>query len=184
MEISNSTRLSSVLTRAIKVFSPKIVIETGTYLGTGSTRTILEAFGHRRPQAFYTIEVSKQFHEVARRNLSNWPFVHCLWGLSVDKQQALDFVANDPFLKELDPKLDIYVDFLPDPAAGYMNEIHGGLGDSMDMEAPQGLLGSLIEQHKQDRPMICLDSAGGLGWMEFQGGAAIAGGKSVFVVPG
>ena len=26
----------------------------------------------------------------------------------------------------------------------------------------------LLENHRADRPLICLDSAGGLGWLEFQ----------------
>ena len=168
MEVRNTQRLVAALSRAIGSFQPKVVVETGTYLGTGSTKAILAAFGERRPDVFYTLEVSKKFHDHARRNLATFPFVRCLWGLSVYRQEALGFVENDRLLKDPDPELDIFVDFLPDPVAGYLNEIRGGLGDESDLKAPEGILATLLERHKRDRPLICLDSAGGIGWLEFR----------------
>ena len=40
--------------------------------------------------------------------------------------------------------------------------------DEKDLEAPEGILAVLLERYKRDRPLICLDSAGGIGWLEFQ----------------
>jgi hypothetical protein len=168
MEVKNSDKLLRALQRGIAEFQPKIVVETGTYLGQGSTQAILSAFSPNSPAVFYTLEVSRSFHEQARRNLSAYPFVECLWGSSLHRHKAIEFLEQDPFIKDLDPNLDIYVDFLPDPTAGYLREIRGGLGDESDQDAPQGLLAMLLENHRADRPLICLDSAGGLGWLEFQ----------------
>jgi tRNA(1-methyladenosine) methyltransferase and related methyltransferases len=168
MEVKNSDKLVAALRQGIAGFQPRLVIESGTYLGQGSTQAILSAFGENPPAVFYTLEVSRRFHEQARRNLAAHAFIQCFWGLSVHRQKAIEFLEQDRFIKDLDPNLDIYVDFLPDPTAGYLNEVRGGLGDESDQDAPQGLLGMLLENHRADRPLICLDSAGGLGWLEFQ----------------
>lgn len=167
MEVKNSAKLVEALRRGITEVRPRIVVETGTYLGQGSTQAILSAFGSEAPRAFYTIEVSRSFHQQARQNLAPHTFVQCLWGLSIHRQKAIEFLEQDQFIKYLDPSLDIYVDFLPDPTAGYLREVRGGLGDESDQDAPQGLLAMLLENHRADRPLICLDSAGGLGWLEF-----------------
>ena len=71
-------------------------------------------------------------------------------------------------LRDLDPNLDIFVDFLPDPRSGYLSEIRNGIGGGDARESPEGLLRPLLEKHRRDRPLISLDSAGGIGWMEFQ----------------
>jgi len=168
MVVAKSDKLVASLKEAVRLLRPRIVIETGTYLGEGSTQAILRALDQRQPEIFYTLEVSWKYCEQARSNLSRFPFVRCLWGLSSSKQGAIKFVETDPFLNELDPALDIFVDFLPDPVAGYLNELRGGLGDERDLGAPEGLLAPLLTKHKADRPLICLDSAGGLGWLEFQ----------------
>jgi hypothetical protein len=45
MEVKNSDRLVRALKRGIAEFQPRIVVETGTYLGHGSMQAILSAFG-------------------------------------------------------------------------------------------------------------------------------------------
>lgn len=168
LEVPHTEKLVSALTHGIANFDPRVVVETGTYLGTGSTRIILDAFGDRKPDCFYTIEVSKQLWRKASLNLSDVPFVRCLWGLSLRKERAREFLITDPLLRELDPALDIYVDFLPDPVGGYLRELEGALGGEEQEACQEGLLEELLSRHKADRPLICLDSAGGTGWLEFQ----------------
>jgi hypothetical protein len=121
----NTDRVIAVLAEGIRRFAPQVVVESGTFLGTGSTRIIIRAFAGKLPPKFYTIEVSDQLRRRAMENLSDTPVVECLWGLSIGKEHAREFLLNDPLLKELDPNLDIYVDFLPDPVGGYLKELDG-----------------------------------------------------------
>jgi hypothetical protein len=88
--------------------------------------------------------------------------------LSVTRREAIAFIESDPLLRDLDPELDIFVDFLPDPRSGYLNEIRCGIGGGDAQEAPEGVLVSLLIKHRADQPLITLDSAGGMGWLEFQ----------------
>jgi len=162
-----SFALENTLRAAISSFLPRCVIETGTHTGTGSTRMILRAFGERTPEKFLTIEVSRELVNRARVNLADAPSVECLWGLSVRREAAHRFLLGDEWLRELDPALDIYVDFLPDPVAGYTAELAGALGGDQDNTPPDNLLELLLNQFNSERPFICLDSAGGIGWLEF-----------------
>jgi hypothetical protein len=168
LEVPRSDKLVSTLIQAITAFKPNVIIESGTYLGTGSTRLILEALGETQPEAFYTIEISPSLVEQARKNLAPFPWVQVVWGLSIRRQEAISFVESDPMLRDLDPELDVFVDFLPDPRAGYLHEIRSGIGSGEASEAPEGVLVSLLTRHRNDRPLISLDSAGGIGWLEFQ----------------
>jgi hypothetical protein len=168
LEVPRSDRLVEALSRGIASVRPKAVIESGTFMGTGSTRLILEAFAEARPEAFYTIEVAPSLVQQARANLAAFPWVEVVWGLSVNRQQAIAFVESDPFLRDLDPSLDIFVDFLPDPRSGYLDEVRKGIGGDAAQDTPDGMLVPLLEKHRNDRPLISLDSAGGISWLEFQ----------------
>jgi hypothetical protein len=138
VEVPRTGKLVQTLATSIRAVAPRVIIESGTYLGTGSTRLILEALGDIRPDAFYTIEVSPSLVERARANLAAFPWVQVVWGLSVTRREAISFIESDPLLRDLDPKLDIFVDFLPDPRSGYANEIRCGIGNGDGQAAPRG----------------------------------------------
>jgi predicted O-methyltransferase YrrM len=61
MEVIKSARLVNALRFAISRCHPTVVIETGTFLGKGSTRIILDAFEANPPEKFYTVEISGAF---------------------------------------------------------------------------------------------------------------------------
>lgn len=168
LEVPDTGRLNVALCAALDRLDPQVVIESGTYLGTGTTRALLRALGARRPRRFVTIEVSASLLRQARTNLADAPWIECVWGMSIRREEAIEFVKNDSFLRELDPNLDIFVDFLPDPAAGYLAELQGGLGGESSSDAPDGLLEQLLPLHAEDRPLVALDSAGGVGYLEFR----------------
>lgn len=173
LEVPRSPHLNTALRRALAELPPGAIIETGTYKGTGSTRAILDALAEVpscRPAAFHTIEISSSLIAEARRNLADHPWIDFVHGLTVRRQDAVDFINNDPLIHELDPALDIFVDFLPNPAAGYLAELEGAVGGGAQAEttAPEDVLRPLLARHRRSQPLICLDSAGGLGWLEFQ----------------
>lgn len=165
------------LRAAVHQYRPRVVIETGTYLGTGSTRMIAEAFAPDAPEKFYTIEISRRFYEVARRNLAHLEFVEVVWGLSVSREQAESFIRSDSLLWEAG-RYGIEVERPEDPVGFYLREISrdkngaGAWEDECYPEpvegAPDNLLARLLPQYRNRQPLIALDSAGGIGWLEFQ----------------
>ncbi|MBC3783788.1 hypothetical protein [Spirosoma utsteinense] len=156
------------------------VIETGTWLGTGSTQTLARAFpAHRPPKAYYTIEGNLTFHSIARINLLKWSFVKPLWGDTVAKEKALHFIKHDEALHNHEQYADVFIDTLEDPVNFYTNEVEGKLGKNwvislVDwfgetfLNRKENLLQTLLLQHRNDRPLVLLDSAGGIGWLEYQ----------------
>ena len=159
------------LRTAIRRYKPGVVIETGTCLGTGSTRMVIDAFAPDKPEKFYTIEISPRRCEIARRNLSDYEFVEVLWGLSVERSEAEKFLRNDSLLWEAE-RHGIEVEQPEDPVSFYLREINSdkknGAPEDPNMRAPDNLLVRLLSQYKDQRPLIVLDSAGGIGWLEFQ----------------
>ncbi len=73
---------------ALSRFKPKYILETGTYLGTGSTQMLSEL----KPEKLYTIECSYANYSQAKENLKHLPFVECIHGLSVDSNSAISFM--------------------------------------------------------------------------------------------
>ncbi|RYC67670.1 MULTISPECIES: hypothetical protein [Spirosoma] len=156
------------------------VIETGTWLGTGSTQTLARAFSPGRlPKAYYTIEGNLTFHTIARFNLLKWPFVKPLWGDTVAKEKALHFIKHDEALLHHEQYADVFIDTLEDPVRFYTNEVEGKLGKNwvismVDwfgetfLSRQDDLLQNLLIKHRDDRPLVLLDSAGGIGWLEYQ----------------
>jgi hypothetical protein len=63
---------------------------------------------------------------------------------------------------------DIYIDFLPDPVSGYLRELEGALGGDPSLSPPDRLLHTLVPSFAHRRPLFCLDSAGGVGLLEYQ----------------
>lgn len=165
----------NALRDAIRQYRPQVVVETGTYLGTGSTRMIAEAFAPGAPEKFYTIEVSRRFYQTARRNLSHLGFVEVLWGLSVGRDKAEEFLRNDSLLWEAG-RYGIEVEQPDDPVSFYLREISSvGAVEREDecypdppAAAPDNLLAGLLMRYRDRTPLIALDSAGGIGWLEFQ----------------
>ena len=162
------------------------VIESGTYLGLGSTSTIAQVFADlsRQPE-FYTFEASWVNWKKAKKNLEKFPFVNPVWGRSVPLDEAVKFIRNDELLKNHHNYSNIYIDGGNDPVAFYLNEISGGFGLSRfsfvnkyykkkeETDKPQFFMGeNLLRKYllkfKHRNPLILLDSCGGVGFLEFE----------------
>jgi hypothetical protein len=165
-----------------------VVIETGTYLGTGSTRILAEFFGRNRPvRRFVTMEANWSYWKTARSNLRRFPFIEPKWGLSVNKQKAIEFIRSDPAIREHHRYPDIFIDDINDPVDFYIREVQGsgashhatpnihGLRPTLKQFVKRALywqgedlLARTLKRHRNDWPLIVLDSAGGIGQLEFQ----------------
>lgn len=157
-----------------KMRRPQAVIECGTFLGTGTTALVIEAltsskWNHTRGKfpSVYTIEADKGNHKQAVKNLPRW--VKCIHGCSVDIAEAVEFILNDEVLLHHNEYPDIYYDS-NDPVNFYVNEITGQLpefgGDGDTGE--NFVLKRLINFNEKKLPLFVLDSAGGIGFFEYQ----------------
>jgi hypothetical protein len=162
-----------------------VIIETGTYLGTGSTRILAEFFAHRPVRRFVTMETNWNYWRIARRNLRRFPFVETLWGLSVGRQKALNFIRNDEAIREHQRYPEIFIDDVENPVGFYTREVEGAhaaratpalksaLKSALERLSKvffwkgEDLLPRTLELHRDHRPLIMLDSAGGIGHLEF-----------------
>lgn len=185
MEMKDDAGLRDRLVGLIAARGIDVAIETGTFLGLGSTRFVCEAFrAVAPPRRFVTVEVNFSNWCHASANLRPYAFVDCRWGRSVALNRALGFLRSDPMLLN-HQAYDIYIDNVSDPVAAYSREL---AGEAAELErhplAADGrplpddaktllfdgddLLARLLDAHADHAPLIVLDSAGGIGFLEFQ----------------
>lgn len=161
------------------------IVESGTYMGTGSTKTIADILEKNRKNItkFYTIEVDNTFFRKAKKNLKKYPFVEPIWGISVDPDVAINFVNSDDAIANHEKYPDVFIDTLNNPVEFYTNEIKGqfsrisikpGLWDKIfkrktlaEERFQANVFKELLPKIKNSNPIILLDSAGGIGWLEF-----------------
>ena len=158
------------------------VLETGTYLGLGSTTFVAESFRDTNPpQLFVTIEANWVSWCHAKRNLERFPFAMPLWGKTVDVDRAMRFIETDDALRSHNEYPDLFIDDTKDPIRFYSDEILGSLGgrikhpwyflrqlyDRAFSYAGDNLLEKHLQEFRSRNPLIILDSAGGIGLLEF-----------------
>ena len=159
------------------------ILETGTNVGLGSTKFIAGILGsqHSAPERFVTIEANHHSWRQAKENLKTFHFVNPLWGLSTSREEALRFMTSDPALRDHSKYPDVFIDDVQDPIAFYSSEIAGRLGggarnpiekmreiaDRPRFYAGEDLLSKWLHEFKSYTPLIVLDSAGGVGYLEF-----------------
>jgi hypothetical protein len=186
MEMAADPLLRQQLPELIARHRLDVAIETGTFLGLGSTRFVAEAFLKvAPPKCFVTIEINFANWCRAKANLRPYPFVDCRWGLSVALDRALAFMQGDEMLRHHERYPDIFIDNLHDPVAAYSTELRGEAPELERMPlAARGpdivfngkdflhdgedLLSRMLEVHAGHKPLVVLDSAGGIGFLEFQ----------------
>jgi hypothetical protein len=161
-------------------YRANVIIETGTYLGTGSTMMICKlirsimtggssaakAFDKILPEVF-TIEASESNYNQARINLDRFRFCKVIHGCSVDVKDAIEFIKSDEAIINHEKYPQFIIDTLDDPVGFYTSEVAGQLFGK-GKKGKNFVLRTLIAENMNKRPIFILDSAGGIGWMEFQ----------------
>ncbi len=179
--MEGDSRLFDALTECIAKEDVCFAIETGTYLGLGSTQLVANAFLQSKPpQMFVTIEANWSSWKKAKRNLLKYGFVTVLWGKSVAEHEAVQFIKNDPCLQRHETYPDIWIDDICNPREFYIKEIQGRLGEKSSMVdqllrkcaepfyySGEDLLKKYLIQFRLLKPLVVLDSAGGTGYLEF-----------------
>lgn len=136
----------------VKEFSKEVdeIIETGSYLGNGSTLIFAET-----GKPIKTIECNKNFYLTAIMNLRSFDNVKCLFGYSLKLNDMIEFIKNDNFYNE---NKNVYTDS-DNPKEFYLREIG-------KHKIEEDILWKLINNTKKQ--IIFLDSAGGVGYLEFK----------------
>src|SRR5690242_7832612 len=126
MDMARDPVLRQHLVELIARYRLDVAIETGTFLGLGSTRFIADAFLQvAPPKRLVTVEVNFANWCRAKANLRAYPFIDCRWGLSVALDRALEFLQHDEMLLNHQRYPDIYIDNISDPVAAYSRELRG-----------------------------------------------------------
>jgi hypothetical protein len=159
-----------------KSLAPKVIIETGTYLGLGTTSALIRAVKasnrwkrENKNIPIHTIEANENNYKKATENLSRYSsWVHIHHGLSLGLEECLTFIENDDVLLNHEKYPDIYYDS-PDPVKFYSDEVRGQLAFfGRGEQGPDEIIYGLVFDYKKKNPLFCLDSAGGVGFLEYQ----------------
>lgn len=144
------------------------VLETGTYLGTGSTMAIIEGLTRGGKEfEFHTIEVNPGHYCQAEKNVPKLRGVNLHLGLSVPKEQLPQEVKFSKMPK------DIIVDHRPQHReALYLSEVNHDVEDD--------LIGKLLDRYTPE--LVFLDSAGHMGYEEYKYLMSKMKGKEFYLV--
>ena len=89
-ELNKNKYFSVAVNWLCEHFEFEDIVETGTFMGTGST-TVFARTGIKTT----TIECNKQRAEQATQNLSKYPNVTVINGLSMDRKGSVEFILTD-----------------------------------------------------------------------------------------
>ena len=148
------------------------------------------------PESFVTIEANWSSWRTARENLAHFPFVTPLWGRTVTRHAALAFVRSDEALRHHERWPDVFIDDTRHPVKSYTRELKGRLGgrprglrdaaafvrDRLRSYAGDDLLPRYLSAARDRKPLILLDSAGGIGFLEFQTVLSVMGDRPFMLV--
>ncbi len=164
--VSADSEFSRALTSLIATHQVRRVIETGTYFGTGTTRTIARALEAGGPGGVcYSIEVNPRHHFIALQHLrrdGHLGVVRPLLGLSVPRamlptpaaiaKATIDDVAGSNVIVDHDEH---------DRVARY-------LAETANPGVPDDLLAYALQCVDYAPDLVLLDSGGHMGFVEFQ----------------
>lgn len=164
-EISNESHFSRAITDVMLEFKPLKLIETGTYLGKGTTKIIASALRKLKNKAtFYSIEVNPKNHQKAAENISAsglTEFVNLLNGLSVPKSLLPD---KSRIFEETVASVEFKDVFIDHPE----NERVEKYFDETNFPGlPEDLLGQCLAEFEYKPDFVLLDSGGHMGYIEF-----------------
>jgi hypothetical protein len=146
-------------------FRPRRVVETGTYLGTGTTMIIARALQQWGPEdaSFYSIEVNPVHAQKAEANLARAGLsVNILNGLSVPRALLPSLERIEQLFVKSVIANGIVVDHEEaDRARLYHRETDFP-------ELPDDLLGKVLTEFNYRPDLVLLDSGGHLGHIEFR----------------
>jgi ADP-heptose:LPS heptosyltransferase len=163
MSVEGSTRFETELRALFQHLRPQRIIETGTYLGRGTSTIIWNALRDFGIQAeFCTIEVNPEHYRqaVAYFQVNNMP-IRAELGITLPRSKLPDLEQIQAEFVQHRQFEGIYYDHREsERAARYFAET--------DFPVPDDLLHRIMEQYDFQPDFVLLDSAGHVGFAEFQ----------------
>lgn len=139
------------ITNLIRTKKLENIIETGCYLGEGTTQAIADALVG--DEQVYSIEVNPRFYEIARKKHRS-TIINFILGLSVNR-------ADLPLSVTFDVPDHVVIDHLDhNRELLYKQEV--------SFKVPDGMLGFVLEKMDNKPDLVILDSAGHMGLQEFK----------------
>jgi len=158
---SKFNETQEILISLFEKIQPKRIIETGTYVGKGSTRIISMALetNNITNSVFYSIEVNPEYYRQAKKNVKKlWGNIILVNGLSIPRS----YLPTKESIKQktVKDRRHIFVDH----ERGRRVDLYYKETNFPDVE--EDCLGKLIKEGNPD--FVLLDSAGHVGNIEFQ----------------
>lgn len=165
-QIAEDSEFAMSISALFQQIRPRRIIETGTYLGIGSTRVIAEAmlqFG--APDAvFVSIEINPSHYAQARRNLGQLGLLQHV-GLELGVSVPRDLLPTMDEIRERTASSQHRPDIYIDHAEAVRAERY--FAETNFAEGPDDLLGTTIATFDGRPDFVLLDSGGHMGLVEF-----------------
>ncbi len=198
ISMSKDANFKNMVSQILKTKTVKSILESGTFNGLGSTTMLAEIVKSNSITLnhFYTLEVEEYIFKQAVSNLKPFNFVKPIWGMSLSKQDCLNFIEKDEAINNHENYAEVFIDSLINPKEFYTNEIKGNLSHKavhtksmkdkiVSFFGPrftEDCFEKYIPLIKNDNPIILLDSAGGVGFLEFQTVLKLMGNKPYYLI--
>lgn len=159
---------ASIITECFKKYTPRKIIETGTYQGLGSTKVIASLIRdlHIQDAKFYSIECNEAFLNQAKINIAAhglMDFVTPIKGLSIPRALIPTEAQTEAKIQKALSTEGVVVDHNKEVAMGavlYSKEAQ--------TDGQEDLLGYIIKKGCFNPDFVLLDSAGHIGSIEFE----------------
>ena len=200
ISMSKDAEYRAVVESILKTNTVKSILESGTFNGLGSTSMLSDIIveNNIKLNFFYTLEVEEAIYHEAVNNLKKYPFVKPIFGMSLTKDACIKFIETDEAINHHEKYPNIFIDSIINPKEFYTKEIEGNL--TMNIARKKSLkekviaflkgeksflqdgLRKIVPSIKNDNPIVLLDSAGGIGLLEFNTLCELMGDKSYYLI--
>ena len=148
------------VSKLISERQPQKIIETGTFLGTGTTKIILDSLDSLgKEYKMFSIEVNPDYYKKACENLIGRN-IKIINGLSIPAKLLPTEQQTESWIESLKEK-DIFVDHQEKDRITLYNK-------ECDFEVPNNCLEVCMSIFNYEPDLLVLDSAGHVGYIEFQ----------------
>ena len=166
MSVSHESEFSKEIKKIFKEYHPQKILETGTYLGMGTTRSIYDAIQEAeiKDVNFHTVEVNPEFYQQALANVFDYDqtgtvIVHN--GLSVPRNLLPSKEEIETITIKAIEDEEIFVDHDEiDRVKKYYDETNFSIVED-------DLIGKILKEFNYEPDFVLLDSAGHMGKIEF-----------------
>lgn len=164
MNIDKGSAFSDAIRSIFQQTRPRKIIETGTYLGQGTTTIIAEAMRRFGIEGtFFTIEVNPEYYAKAKRHIQGRGYqVTALHGLSVPRS----FLPTEQEIRKATVEAVEFEDLFVDHPEAVRAERY--FRETNFQNVPDNLLLLCLREFENRPDFVLLDSAGHMGFIEFQ----------------